>query len=551
MGHGTESPQNNCIQKYNSIPPIQLLDMAPNADLERQRSGGGGSTVVVRPTLHGDARSSYVCCNSSGPFVMPPADGDLVHNAKRAHQGDGPCRAEQANAALNLNLGLPLIDADSPRLRWLCRFLNDILLPPRLEALLFRLWSAIPLRFKQILTRGGWAIYLPLHRILLGRRTGLHPDASPEYHSLTTLLWWGRLFPVTVERMRFSLGQLGVWHPPEAHPPLRGPSSPSADGSAAFFKQIRHDMTSVRKLSGTASGGTAISEAVDDPIVTGVYIRQGGGGSGVLLWLYGGAYLAGDVDGNLPLATKFGRHCRNSDVFVPSYRLIPEHTFFDAFHDVVQAYEYLVSVRGVSPGDITVVGISSGGGLAVRLLQYLAERRGRLGIDSDGERGGRRDEGERDGEGGLVGLLANPAGAVLLSPFVDYTEPKGSFKHYVKHDLIVNQSVFEEGIPYLADLGDSTVRKNESPVFRSFAGLPPLCVLMSEHECCYDQCTELVNRARADGVRVTVGAWRYLCHVFQLLGMFIPEGREAMDFVIDWVRENTAKGRSSACTSCS
>ena len=153
---------------------------------------------------------------------------------------DGPCRAEQANAALNLNLGLPLIDADSPRLRWLCRFLNDILLPPRLEALLFRLWSAIPLRFKQILTRGGWAIYLPLHRILLGRRTGLHPDASPEYHSLTTLLWWGRLFPVTVERMRFSLGQLG------GMAPSRGPSTPPRTVlpvSGRISRSLRADST--------------------------------------------------------------------------------------------------------------------------------------------------------------------------------------------------------------------------------------------------------------------------------------------------------------------
>lgn len=32
-----------------------------------------------------------------------------------------------------------------------------------------------------------------------------------------------------------------------------------------------------------------------------------------------------------------------------------------------------------------------------------------------------------------------PAGGVMMGPFVDYTEPKGSMKDYIKHDLIVNQ----------------------------------------------------------------------------------------------------------------
>ena len=41
-------------------------------------------------------------------------------------------------------------------------------------------------------------------------------------------------------------------------------------------------------------------------------------------------------------------------------------------------------------------------------------------------------------------------------------------------------------------------------------GLPPLCVCVSEHEVVYDQSMLLAKRAKAKGVDVTVGAWKYM-----------------------------------------
>jgi len=99
-------------------------------------------------------------------------------------------------------------------------------------------------------------------------------------------------------------------------------------------------------------------------------------------------------------------------VFVANYRLLPEHEFWDALDDVLNAYLYLVDERKIPPKSICLYGISSGGGLAVKMIQRLIEEN-------------------------KQNLL--PAGAVLMCPFVDYTEPRGSTKEYVKHDLIVNQ----------------------------------------------------------------------------------------------------------------
>ena len=46
---------------------------------------------------------------------------------------------------------------------------------------------------------------------------------------------------------------------------------------------------------------------------------------------------------------------------------------------------------------------------------------------------------------------------------------------------------------------------------------------------------KLVNRAREQGVPVTVGAWKYMCHVFTFLWGFVPEGQASMDFVCRWL----------------
>jgi len=103
--------------------------------------------------------------------------------------------------------------------------------------------------------------------------------------------------------------------------------------------------------------------------------------------------------------------------------------------------------------------------------------------------------------------------------------------------LLFPQSVFDEGVPYLEKvLGSHEDRVKASPVFGNFTNLPPLCICVSEHEVVYDQAMLLAERAKADGVAVTVGVWKYMCHIFPLLCPFIPEGQEGFDFMCDWIK---------------
>jgi acetyl esterase/lipase len=261
----------------------------------------------------------------------------------------------------------------------------------------------------------------------------------------------------------------------------------------------------------------------DFTTVRGLFLHQSDTPSDYcLFWLYGGAYLAGDTLGNSSSADFVARKC-GMDVFLPEFRLAPEGTLDDVLWDVCLAYQWLVRSRRKDASKIIILGVSSGAAICVRLMQIIAEQ-------------------ERDDVilpsylPSMVGQM--PKAAVLFGPYIDYTEPKqGSFLHYPRLDLIVNESVQDYGLPYLEEFIPEGRRRDYSPVHRSMEGLPPLCVVVSEHEAVYDMTIAMVDRARAQGVPVTLGVWKYMCHVFSLLWGFAPEGRLSMDFVCQWIIE--------------
>ena len=163
--------------------------------------------------------------------------------------------ASEENDKLNLNLGLP-VDLTNYTRRDISptSIVQKVLRPPIqtfirifdwllsfIEGPLFIFWSEhVPLWLRQKITFFAWTVYLPIHKFFIGRRSGLHRDVSYEYAALTTAMWAGRLvsimvgclnidvlfailinmqpssqFPITVKRMRMSLSQLHVWHPPD------------------------------------------------------------------------------------------------------------------------------------------------------------------------------------------------------------------------------------------------------------------------------------------------------------------------------------------------
>lgn len=109
----------------------------------------------------------------------------------------------------------------------------------------------------------------------------------------------------------------------------------------------------------------------------------------VMLYVHGGAYFFGSVDEHRYQMQRHARKLR-ARVFAPRYRLAPQFPFPCGLHDCLAAYLYLLTVQ--EPTDIILAGDSAGGGMIISLLVTLRDQR-----------------------------LPLPAGAVLISPWVDLT----------------------------------------------------------------------------------------------------------------------------------
>ena len=224
----------------------------------------------------------------------------------------------------------------------------------------------------------------------------------------------------------------------------------------------------------------------------------------VLLYLHGGGYQVGSLRSHGPLAAHLGRGIGRR-VFFPEYRLAPEHPFPAAADDILTAWRWLVTAAGVDPAATVIAGDSAGGGLALTLLHTL------------------RDAGE-----------ALPAGAVLISPFLDLTasaaaltERAGLDPVFTPHAIRSFATVYLNG----ADPRDPAA----SPLLGSQVGLPPLLIQAGGAEVLLSDSERLAKAAAAAGVSVTLQIADGLPHVYHG-ALDTPETAEATRRIAEFAR---------------
>ncbi|KAI1387260.1 alpha/beta-hydrolase [Hypoxylon trugodes] len=129
-------------------------------------------------------------------------------------------------------------------------------------------------------------------------------------------------------------------------------------------------------------------------------------GKRVMLYVHGGAYFFGSVDEH---RYQMQRHARKlkASVFAPEYRLAPQFPFPCGIQDCLAAYLYLLTMQ--DPTTIILAGDSAGGGMVLSMLVTM------------------RDRG-----------LPLPAGAILISPWVDLTHSFPSVSGDCPLDYIPN-----------------------------------------------------------------------------------------------------------------
>lgn len=252
--------------------------------------------------------------------------------------------------------------------------------------------------------------------------------------------------------------------------------------------------------------GVQESPAAGTPVPAWWFDGDGQTEGRIVLYLHGGAYVAGSHATHRGLAAAFVKHAR-ARVLVPDYRLAPEHRFPAAVDDALATYRWLLDQDGVTADRVAFAGDSAGGGLAIALAVAV------------------RDAG-----------LPLPAGLACMSPWVDLTGTGASVVDNDHRDIWLDGGLIAPAGRMYAP--DDAAHPLASPLFADLHGLPPMLVHVGTHEVLLDDARRIVARARMHGVEASVGEFDGLWHVFQAVPG-IPEGTRSLRELGAFVRRVT------------
>jgi epsilon-lactone hydrolase len=215
-----------------------------------------------------------------------------------------------------------------------------------------------------------------------------------------------------------------------------------------------------------------------------------------MLFLHGGAYIAGGIESHRHLAVEAGRVARVRTLAL-DYRLAPEHPFPAALDDALGGYRYLLS-QGYAPADIVLAGESAGGGLALATLVAL-----------------------RDAGAPLPGCVW------LSSPWTDLTMSGDSMRSKADVDpLIQKPYLHEAAAAYLNGADPRTPLA--SPLFADLSGLPPLLIQVGTAETLLDDSIRLARAAAQADVHVVLQTWPEMIHAWTLYYPQLDAGSRAL-----------------------
>lgn len=244
-----------------------------------------------------------------------------------------------------------------------------------------------------------------------------------------------------------------------------------------------------------------------------------GGSLRAVLYLHGGGFFSGDLDTHDPACRAIAKRA-DAIVVAVNYRLSPEHVYPAAAHDCYAALRWLASsasALGADASQLFVAGDSAGGNLAA-VVALMA----------------------RDSGGPSL------AGQVLVYPMTDATF---SFRSQVENGLIPPFTLLDCVYAWQLYLPPNVDRRHPyiSPVLAdSLAGVPPACVITAGLDILADEGSEYVKRLKESGIAVQHAHYPDMVHGFFQWGGMVPDAREAMQRVIEFVRSVPAVAHAAA-----
>jgi monoterpene epsilon-lactone hydrolase len=224
-----------------------------------------------------------------------------------------------------------------------------------------------------------------------------------------------------------------------------------------------------------------------------------------ILYFHGGGYVVGAAEPYQYFAGQIASRARTV-VFVPEYRLAPEHPFPAAVEDAQAAYAGLIA-QGFTK--IALAGDSAGGGLALILLSISSRA--------------------------LAGSGAIPKGAAVISAWTDLAMTGESMKTRADADpLSTRSSLATLSRLYLGDQDARDARA--SPLYGDLGALPPVRMHVGEDDVLLDDTLRYGERFEQAGGTIEVHTWQGMTHVFPSNIALLEAAKEALNDIGDFLK---------------
>lgn len=227
-----------------------------------------------------------------------------------------------------------------------------------------------------------------------------------------------------------------------------------------------------------------------------------------ILYVHGGGFTFGSSETHRRLGAAIAART-NLEVFLPDYRLAPEHPYPAGLDDCCAAFEALIT-RGYKR--VVLIGDSAGGGLVFSMLvRALTTGRGM------------------------------PAAVIGLSPWVDLSLAGESMASNDRSEVTLPTERMRDVAE--AYRGDASADDPEiSPIFARFAGAPPCLIHVSDSEILRDDAYRLDAALRRDGAEAVLRTWVKTPHVWHIHHGMLPEAREAIDDIASFLGSVLSRG---------
>ena len=286
----------------------------------------------------------------------------------------------------------------------------------------------------------------------------------------------------------------------------RRPADPNLDQEAviAAYRAETDACLVLDSIAPSIASDTRVKPVRADGVSCEWVLAAGAGANRRLLWIHGGGWIAGTLDGYRHQVEALSR-ATGMAVLAVDYRLAPEHPYPAGLDDCVTAWMWMLANGPDGQGAPTVAmlaGDSAGGNLTFALMLRL------------------RDEGR-----------PLPRAAAAFAPATDFLGRSPSRRERAHLDPMISpDSVHWIAGLYVQD-GTPLDHPYVSPAYGDFAGLPPFLVHAGERELLHDDGLRVVEAARAAGVDARFKTLPGLVHTTEYWCHVVPEGMESLNEV--------------------